>query len=400
MRHRRTTILRAIGVTALVVALTNSVATGYARPHADDFESQHLKLSLVINNLKEPTHVVGPPDGSNRLFVLERAGLVRVADPNGQVRPTPFLDLRKQVSLGAEQGLLGLAFHPAFAQNGYVYVDYTAKDWSVQVIRYRVSPEHPNVVDPATAQVVLAVPKQSKYHNGGMLAFGPDGYLYVSLGDDEVSESAQDLGTLFGKILRLDVDSTEPYAVPPSNPFANRAEARGEIWSYGLRNPWRLSFDRATGDLWIGDVGDAMWEEVDFQPASSRGGENYGWPMYEGFQCMQADQCDVDGLVAPLVTYGHNMNCCVIGGYVYRGASAPELIGTYLFGDLCTGGVFALDGSADQGWTRLELGYQPIKISSFGEDPAGEVYVVDIQGGAMYKVAGGSLPPPKPVAAP
>jgi glucose/arabinose dehydrogenase len=181
------------------------------------------------------------------------------------------------VSLGTEEGLLGLAFHPAFAQNGLVYVDYTANDWSVQVVRYRVSPDQPDVVDPASAEVVLNLPKRSKYHNGGMLAFGPDGYLYVSVGDDEVSESAQDLGTLVGKILRLDVDAAQPYAVPPSNPFANQDGARGEIWSYGLRNPWRFSFDRATGDLWIGDVGDATWEEVDFQPASSRGGGNYGW---------------------------------------------------------------------------------------------------------------------------
>jgi glucose/arabinose dehydrogenase len=216
------------------------------------------------------------------------------------------------------------------------------------------------------------------------------------VGDDEVSESAQDLGTLVGKILRLDVDAAQPYAVPPSNPFANQDGARGEIWSYGLRNPWRFSFDRATGDLWIGDVGDATWEEVDFQPASSRGGENYGWPMYEGFQCMVTDHCQDDGLVPPLVTYGHNMNCAIMGGYVYRGISAAALIGSYLFGDLCTGGVFAIGGSADQGWTRLELGFQPIKISSFGEDAAGELYVVDFQGGAIYKVVGGSLPPAKP----
>ncbi|MCA1645359.1 MAG: PQQ-dependent sugar dehydrogenase [Chloroflexi bacterium] len=346
----------------------------------------------MIKGLKEPTLVAVPPDGSKRFFVLERGGRVRVADANGQLRPTPFLDLTQDTSTGTEQGLIGLAFHPAFAQNGYVYVDYTATDATVRIIRYTVTPDRPDQVDPSTAHAVMQIPKQSKFHNGGTLAFGPDGYLYASIGDDEQSEKAQDLTSIYGKILRIDVDSADPYAIPPSNPFVSQAAARGEIWSYGLRNPWRFSFDRGTGDLWIGDVGDAKWEEVDMQPVASQGGENYGWPILEGNECVETEHCHDTGLVAPLVTYGHDMTCAVMGGYIYRGQTAQGLAGTYLFGDLCTGGVFTLQDSADQGWKRLELGFQPIKIASFGEDPSGDVYVVDMQSGVIYRVMDGSVP--------
>jgi glucose/arabinose dehydrogenase len=295
-------------------------------------------------------------------------------------------------STSTEQGLVGLAFHPSFTQNGYVYIDYTANDASVQVIRYTVSPDHPDVVDPATAETVMAIPKQSKYHNGGTLAFGPDGYLYISLGDDEQSEQAQILTSLYGKILRIDVDSAPPYTIPPTNPFVNQPGARGEIWSYGFRNPWRFSFDRTTGDMWIGDVGDAKWEEIDFQPASSQGGENYGWPMNEGTECIDPEHCHDPGLVAPVVTYGHNMTCAVMGGYVYRGPTATGLAGRYLYGDYCAGGVFTLGSAPEQVGKRIELGYQPIKVGSFGEDPTGDVYVVDIQGGVIYRIMDGSIP--------
>lgn len=376
-----------------IVLIVAGLLTGFvmvrarARAHADWFEGKNLALEPVVRGLKEPTFVASPPDGSKRLFVLERAGAIRVSDLEGQLKPAPFLDLTGEVALGTEEGLLGLAFDPNFASNGYVYVDYTANDWSVQVIRYTVSPDHPDQVDPASAHTILALPKQSKYHNGGTLAFGPDGYLYVSIGDDEASEKAQDLSTVVGKILRIDVTSADPYAIPASNPFAARAGARGEIWVYGLRNPWRFSFDRATGDMWVGDVGDAKWEEVDLVPAGSQGGENFGWPIYEGAECVDQTHCADPGLIAPMVTYDHNMNCAIMGGYVYRGPSAPGLVGSYLYGDLCTGGVFTLrDGK------RVELGYQSIKISSFGEDQTGDVYVCDLQGGTIYRIAGGSLP--------
>ena len=386
-----------LGLVVLVVLgglLTSVVAARVrARARADWLESKYLTLQPVVKGLKEPTYVAGPPDGTNRLFILEREGTVRVANGDGQLKPTPFLDLTGQVSTGGEEGMLGLAFHPRFKDNGYVYVAYTANDWSLQVIRYTASAGS-DVVDPGSAATTLAVPKKSKYHNGGMIGFGPDGFLYVAVGDDEASDKVQDLGNIFGKILRIDVDAQAPYAIPDSNPFAQRDGARGEIWSYGFRNPWRFSFDRQTGDLWIADVGDARWEEVDFQPATSGGGENYGWPMNEGLECAEPERCHDESLVGPVVTYGHDMNCSVTGGYVYRGKDVPGLVGTYVFGDLCTGGVFAVRGGpgTDQPPTRVELGFQPIKISSFGEDPAGEVYVSDMQGGVIYRIVDGSLP--------
>jgi glucose/arabinose dehydrogenase len=392
LRDARAASVGVLGFTLLVVVLTTVVVPRVlARARADFLSSEHLTLAPVIKGLREPTFVVSPPD-DDRLFVLERAGVIRVADAGGRLLAEPFLDLSDKVSSEGEQGLLGMAFHPEFDHNGMVYVDYTARDGSLQVARYVVPAAEPDVADETTAQTLLAIPKKAQFHNGGMLAFGPDNLLYVGVGDDEDPMLAQDLGSLNGKLLRLDVDSASPYGIPSTNPFVDRDGARGEVWAYGLRNPWRFSFDRLTGDLWIGDVGDTKLEEVDFQPAASRGGENYGWPMNEGTECLMAQLCRTPELIAPLVTYGHDMNCSLTGGYVYRGSAVPELVGTYIFGDLCTGGVFALEPSVGGGWTRVELGFQPIKISSFGEDADGEVYVVDMQGGVVYRIADGSMP--------
>ncbi len=379
-----------LGLVVLVVigALLTSVVAARvrARARADWLEGKNLTLAPTIKGLKEPTYVAMLPDGSKRFLVLERAGLVRMASADGQLEATPRLDLSDNVSTSTEQGLFSLAFHPRFAENGYLYVAFSAADSSDQFIRYTWSGDG---IDPASAFTVLSLAKKSKYHNGGMLAFGPDGYLYVAVGDDEDSDQAQLLGTVFGKILRIDVDSAEPYAVPADNPFVQVESARGEIWSYGFRNPWRFSFDRGTGDMWIADVGDARREEVDYQPAASTGGENYGWPMNEGTECMQPERCRADGLVAPVVTFGHDMTCSVTGGYVYRGREVSALVGTYIFGDLCTGGIFGIRPGTS---TRLELSYSPIKISSFGEDTAGELYVCDMQGGVIYRIVEGSLP--------
>jgi glucose/arabinose dehydrogenase len=393
MPRIRMVIAALIVVIAAAVLLSGVVmARVRARQHTDWLEGKNLTLAPAVKGLKEPTFVAGPPDGSKRLFVLERDGRIKVADADGNLKLTPFLDVSDNTSTGTEEGMLGLAFHPQFAQNGYVYVDYTSSDANVQVVRYTVSPGKPDQVDPSTAQTVMTIPKRSKYHNGGTLAFGPDGYLYISVGDDEQSEQAQSLSTLYGKILRIDVNTDQPYAIPQSNPFVNTEGAKGEIWSFGFRNPWRFSFDRATGDMWIGDVGDARWEEVDLQPAASQGAENYGWPMNEGNECVDPAHCHDPGLVPPITTYGHNMNCAIMGGYVYRGPTAAGLVGDYLFGDLCTGGVFSVRHNPDQTWSRVELGFNPIKISSFGEDPNGDVYVVDLQGGVIYKLMDGSLP--------
>lgn len=374
-----------VGATVLVARVT-------ARQHSDWLQGKNLTLAPAVKGLSEPTFVTSAPDNPKRLFVGERKGRIRVTDTDGNLKLTPFLDLSDDTSTGTEEGMLDMVFHPQFKDNGYVYVDYTSADGNVQVARYTVSPSQPDQLDRATAYTIMTVQKLGKYHNGGDLAFGPDGYLYIAVGDDEQSEQAQSLSNVWGKILRIDVDSAQPYAIPPTNPFANTPGARGEIWNYGLRNPWRFGFDRQTGDLWIGDVGDAKWEEIDFQPASSQGGENYGWPILEGTECVDPSSCDTTGLTPPVVTYGHDMNCAVMAGTVYRGPSAPKLVGSYLFGDLCTGGVFTLRGTADTGYKRVELGFNPIKIASFGEDSAGDVYVVDIQGGAVYKIVDGSVP--------
>jgi glucose/arabinose dehydrogenase len=372
----------------LIAGLLTSVVAARvrARARADWLQGQNLTMAPVVKGLKEPTFVAFPPDGSKRMFILERDGPIRIADGDGHLRSTPLLDLTGQVSTSTEQGMFSLAFHPRFADNGLIYVAYTAMDNSYQLVRYTTAGDE---VDPSSASTVLSLAKKTRYHNGGMLAFGTDGYLYVAVGDDEDSVLAQSLDSLFGKILRLDVDAAEPYAIPESNPFVQTPGAQGEIWSYGLRNPWRFSFDRMTGDMWLADVGDARWEEVDFQAANSGGGENYGYPMNEGSECMQPERCQVEGLVAPVVTYGHDMLCSVTGGYVYRGRDVGGLTGGYIFGDLCTGGIFGVRPGTT---TRLELSFSPIKISSFGEDQSGELYVVDIQGGVVYRIVEGALP--------
>src|SRR5579871_2398831 len=313
---------------ALVLAVGANLVLGRvrARAQSDWLTGKNLTLAPAVKGLKEPTFVAWPPDGSKRAFILERAGKIRVADADGTLQPTPLLDISDNTSLSTEEGLLGLAFDPGFSSNGYFYIDYTDANAVVQVVRYTLTPGQ-DQLDPGTASTVMSIPKHSKFHNGGTLAFGPDGYLYISVGDDEASDQSQVLTSVYGKILRIDVDSTQPYAIPPSNPFVDTPGARGEIWSYGFRNPWRFSFDRSTGDMWIADVGDAKWEEVDMQPASSHGGENYGWPYLEGTECMDPQHCQDPSLVAPLVTYGHNMTCAIMGGYVYRGQTAPAFIG-------------------------------------------------------------------------
>ncbi len=390
--------LRLIIPVVLLLAVLGVVGAGFAvtraraRAQSDWLISKNLSLAPVVKGLKEPTFVAWVPDGSKRMLVLEREGRVRIADADGTLHPTPLIDISDNTSTSTEEGLLGLAFDPDYSQNGYLYIDYTANDASVNVVRYTVSPNQPDRVDPSTAMTIMSLPKRSKFHNGGTLAFGPDGYLYISVGDDEASQESQTTSSIYGKILRVDVDSAQPYAVPPTNPFADTPGARPEIWAYGFRNPWRFSFDRSTGDLWIGDVGDARMEEVDMQSANSHGGENYGWPYIEGTDCIDQDHCQDSGLVGPLVTYGHNMTCAVMGGYVYRGPTVPALQGQYLFGDLCTGGIFTMTGDAQQGWTRVELGFYPIKIDSFAEDPNGDVYVADMQGGVIYRIADGSMP--------
>jgi glucose/arabinose dehydrogenase len=285
--------------------------------------------------------------------------------------------------------LLSVAFHPDFAENGDLFVDYTDTNGDTVVARYQVSATDPNRAEPASAEVILSVEQPAANHNGGLLLFGPrDGYLYIGLGDGGGGngQNGQDLSTLLGKILRIDIDQMTDdlrYAIPPDNPCVDQPGARPEIWALGLRNPWRFSFDRVTGDLWIGDVGSATYEEVNYQPAASAGGENYGWDLMEGTACDAGGGCDA--FVAPVSGFDHDEGCVITGGYVYRGSAIPDLHGVYLFADYCSGRVWGLVRDASNAWTRLGPVETGLRISSFGEDASGEFYVVDIQG-AVYRL--------------
>jgi glucose/arabinose dehydrogenase len=391
MKHSNHLLLRCLSAAALLLFLMACRPAPASAQGSEDLPE--LALTAVATGLQSPTAIVNAGDGTDRLFVLEQPGRIRVI-ANGQLLSEPFLDLTGRVSTGPEQGLLGLAFHPGYAENGLFFVDYTDPDGHTVVARYRVSAADPNLADPASAREVLRVEQPFTNHNGGQLEFGPDGYLYVSLGDGgsggDPQNNGQNLGTLLGAILRLDVDGAEPYAVPADNPFVEREGARPEIWAYGLRNPWRFSFDRETGDLWIADVGQHVWEEINLQPADSPGGENYGWHVMEGAHCFQPSEgCDREGLTLPVLEYDHDQGCSVTGGFRYRGSALPGLAGTYLFADYCSGVIWgAREGEVDS-WTSAELLSSGLRVSAFGEDEAGELYLADHGGGAVYRLAHG-----------
>ncbi|HEY1013206.1 MAG TPA: PQQ-dependent sugar dehydrogenase [Herpetosiphonaceae bacterium] len=343
-----------------------------------------IALEPLAEGLDKPLYVTHAGDGSGRLFVAEQEGLIKLL-PGGE----PFLDIRDRVgSSGNEQGLLGLAFHPKFADNGWFYVNYTDRDGDTVLARFGLAADGQRG-DPASEQVILTQEQPAANHNGGMLAFGPDGLLYAGLGDgggaNDTYENAQNLRSLLGKILRLDVDGGQPYAAPADNPFVGDAAARPEIWAYGLRNPWRFSFDRASGDLYIGDVGQNRYEWLHWQPAASKGGQNYGWPIVEGSHCLRGDSCATAGLTPPILEYEHSQGCVITGGYVYRGAAYPFMQGTYVFADYCSGRVWGLNRAADGAWAKRDLLESGANISSFGEDEAGELYVVDL-GGTVYRL--------------
>jgi glucose/arabinose dehydrogenase len=347
-------------------------------------EALDLRLTPVVTGLAEPLYVTHAGDDSGRLFVVERGGLVRIAR-NGVLNATAFLDARALIRTnGTEQGLLGLAFAPDYAVSGRFYVNYTDIDGDTVIARYRVS-SNPDAADPASRQTMLAYDQPFENHNGGWLGFGPDGFLYIASGDGGSSNdpmgNGQNLGSLLGKLLRLDV-SGDTAQIAPGNPFRLTGGVRGEIWAYGLRNPWRPSFDRSTGELWIGDVGQGRTEEIDLQPAGSAGGENYGWSIMEGSGCRVAG-CTPIG-VLPVNEYGHDLGCSVTGGYVYRGSAYPGMVGRYVFADFCSGMIWSLQrsgsGSSAANFTRaLELDTN-LSISSFGEDEVGNLYLVDYDG--------------------
>ena len=355
-----------------------------------------LTLTHVADGLVSPVFVTGAGTGDGRLYVVEQGGRIRVVEPDGSLRAEPFVDLSDRISSGGERGLLGLAFHPRYASNGRLFVDYTDRDGNTVVSELRRSADDPLRADPASERVVLRVDQPYPNHNGGMVAFGPDGYLYVGMGDGgsggDPENRAQDPAQLLGKILRIDVDRAgdgTPYAIPPDNPYADGSGGRPEIWSLGVRNPWRFSFDRQTGDLWIGDVGQSEWEEVDRATAASGGGNgaNYGWRLMEGFACYDpAVGCPTEGLTLPMAAYGHGEGCAVTGGYVYRGPASPELRGAYVFGDYCSGRIWALDAAGPDRQDPAVLIDSGLSISSFGEGDDGALYVTDLGQGAVLRI--------------
>jgi len=369
--------------------------------------AQQLAAVRVASGFDQPTWAGSPPGDSTRLFVLEQtsAQIRIVLLGSGQVLPVPFLDLDSLVTdAGGERGLLGLAFHRDYAGNGTFFVNYNDNSGATVIARYRVSAD-PNRADPASAQVVLTVAQPFANHNGGNLAFGPDGYLYIGLGDggsaNDPGNRAQNPGVLLGKMLRIDVDQGPPYGIPPDNPFVGPDDPLDEIWALGLRNPWRYSFDRLTGDLYIADVGQNSREEVDVQPAGAAAA-NYGWRCMEGSQCtgLSGCVCNAPQLSLPVHDYSHALGCSITGGFVYRGCAIPELQGTYFFADFCSARIwsFRLVGGvvSDFRERTAELapggGLSIDAISSFGEDGAGELYIVD-RGGEIFKLVPVQPPP-------
>jgi glucose/arabinose dehydrogenase len=348
-----------------------------------------VALQPIATGLSFPLYLTSPP-GDERLFIVERGGAIRIRKSDGLV-DAPFLDLTAQVSTDGERGLLGLAFPADYAASGRFVVHYTNLEGDTRVSLFRVS-DDPDLADPASESVLLAVDQPFSNHNGGQIAFGPDGFLYVGLGDGGSSGDpeghGQRLDELLGSILRIDVAGGAPYVVPPDNPFVATAGARPEIWSLGLRNPWRFTFDRATGDLYIADVGQSQWEEIDYSPAPDAGrGANYGWSRMEGMHCFGAAGCDPAAFVLPVLEYDHGSGCSVTGGAVYRGAAIPELQGHYFYADFCQGWVrsFRVEGgqAVDQAeWPTLRPGGI---VPSFGEDAAGELYVLTGEGG-VFKI--------------
>jgi len=356
-------------------------------------------LTPIVSGLHSPVQVTAAPDGSGRLFVVEQGGKVRIVK-KGVLLATPFIDIGRFIVTGGERGLLGIAFHPSYKANGKFYLYFTRKgDGYIAINEYRVSPGNPDIARYTALRRIITIAHPYANHNGGHMAFGPDGYLYIGTGDGgsggDPGNRAQNLDVLLGKMLRINVNGSvgaRQYRIPASNPYVGRA-GRDEVWSRGLRNPWGWSFDRVTGDLWIGDVGQNRYEEIDrsvvSRTSTSRGrGVNYGWRIVEGRHCYRpASGCRTTGLTMPVVEYSHSQGCSVIGGYVYRGTAVPALRGRYVFGDLCSGKIWTISRTAAIPAAKTTLLSTSMLISAFGEDGSGELYVLDFSGGRLYRFA-------------
>lgn len=351
-----------------------------------------LSFTPIATQIANPTTITHAGDGSNRIFLVQQAGQIRIVD-NGGLLAVPFLNISDRLSSGGERGLLGLAFPPGFADKGYFYLNYTRSgDGATVVSRFFISADNPNIAAGDSEQILLEIDQPFTNHNGGQLAFGPDGFLYIGLGDggsaNDPQGNSQNPATLLGKLLRIDVEAgVSPYSIPDNNPFVDVAGVLDEIWVSGLRNPWRFSFDRLTGDLYIADVGQNRWEEINFQLAGTGGGANYGWNILEGPECLSSVARCVEppDYSAPVAFYGHDLGCSVTGGYVYRGPGNAQLQGRYLYGDFCSGRIWALQRSGEV-WEQALLDQTTFSISAFGEDEEGRMYVADYATGTIYRL--------------
>jgi glucose/arabinose dehydrogenase len=370
-------------------AATNPATSGQAGPTPSAAAAEFaVSLEPFAEVQGGPLAIAAPDDGTGRLFVASQAGTIWSVAADGSVGPDPMIDLSPFIVSGGEQGLLGLALHPDFPDDPRAFVNFTGENGDTSISSITLDPSNPDRFDIDSLTRLLFIDQPYANHNGGGTLFGPDGFLYLALGDGggggDPDRNGQSLDTLLGKILRIDVDADGgAYGIPPDNPFA-RDDGMDEIWHYGLRNPWRLSFDRETDDLWIGDVGQGAWEEIDVA-RDGEGGLNFGWNRMEGAHCYRDESCSEEGLTLPVTEYGHELGCTVIGGYVYRGADAPVLEGSYLFADYCSGIVFAIDSTASSLVAPAEVGNVGGNASAFGEDASGELYVTTLAG-TIYRV--------------
>ncbi len=353
-----------------------------------------IGVQEIASGLRNPVHIAHAGDGSRRLFIVEQAGIIRIYK-DGKLLPEPFLNIKERVRSGGEMGLLGVAFHPNFSENRRFFVDYTSGAGGLHTVisEFLADRENENYAAPDREKILLTIPQPFPNHNGGQVAFGPDGYLYIGMGDggsaNDPLENGQNLASLLGKILRIDVNRSpegKPYAIPPDNPFVNQPGSRPEIYAYGLRNPWRFSFDALTGNLFAADVGQNQREEIDL----IQKGKNYGWNIMEGKICTPGvnPNCNPAGLEPPILDYGHELGISIIGGFVYRGSQIPSLCGAYIYGDYGSGRIWALryDANRQKITQNRQLLKTSLSISSFGEDEQFEIYVADHIGGKIFRL--------------
>ncbi len=380
-------------VSGMVVAQDEEPVTQLETPP----DPARYEWTEVAGGFQNPLYVTNAGDDSGRLFVVEQTGRVWIVQ-DGERLPEPFMDISNLVSQDvlnsySERGLLGLAFHPDYAENGTFFVHYSDGNGHTVIARYQAAAAAPNMADLNSAEVIFTHQQPYFNHNGGQIEFGPDGYLYIGMGDGgsqgDPENRAQNPEVLLGKILRIDVDGDAPYAIPDDNPANGvNPELAPEVWALGLRNPYRFSFDRATGDLYIADVGQNQWEEINYQPADSAGGENYGWRVFEADQVYTNDP-QPENPVMPVAKYDHSQGCSVTGGYVYRGAELPELHGVYIYGDWCSGRMWATYRDSAGEWQTMDFAQTQMMLSGFGEDEQGELYALDYNGGGLFRLTAG-----------